>query len=359
MMPMGKVKLERRDRLHRVCKSIIDGGPRSVDDYIKAQFKTAVLRCAASEYLPTEQAVKNIYQSEDLVADAFDVIAAATTRKQRDDQNFRSVATGAIYPRSSRFLDVLDDLDEDEENARERDNDDDGGETDVAKAHEHRGPHQLAGALVEHLHDRLERRREAHGFHKSAKEEPMDTQTELIGIMKDCGGPVALCKAIVDRGRSPCGEFELVAALSKRAVEQFNMPSDRAFARLYESEESVRRACQLAKAGEITADPLMKAWPMPMSLEPMVATGASGFPSTRLRSGSSPGRGDDSGDVDSVGVSDAYEQLTRLAEQQRRTGETAAKAFERVYLDPANRHLAEAERAQSRPRPTTSFPFPR
>jgi hypothetical protein len=96
-----------------------------------------------------------------------------------------------------------------------------------------------------------------------------------------------------------------------------------------------------------------------MSLEPMVATGASGFPSTRMRSGSSPGRGDDSGDVDAVGGSDAYQQLTRLAEQQRRAGETASQAFERVYLDPANRHLAEAERAANRPQPTTYFPMPR
>jgi hypothetical protein len=30
----------------------------------------------------------------------------------------------------------------------------------------------------------------------------------------------------------------------------------------------------------------------------------------------------------------------------------------RIYLDPANRHLAEAERAANRPRPTTIFPMP-
>jgi hypothetical protein len=66
--------------------------------------------------------------------------------------------------------------------------------------------------------------------------------------MKDCGGPVSLCKGIVDRGRSPCGEHELVALLSKAASEQFNMPGDRAFAKLHAAEESVRRACNIAKA---------------------------------------------------------------------------------------------------------------
>jgi hypothetical protein len=78
-----------------------------------------------------------------------------------------------------------------------------------------------------------------------------------------------------------------------------------------------------------------------------------------MRSGSSPGRGDDSGDVDAVGGSDAYQQLTRLASQQRRAGETASQAFERIYLDPANKHLAEAERSANRPQPTTNYPFPR
>jgi hypothetical protein len=97
---------------------------------------------------------------------------------------------------------------------------------------------------------------------------------------------------------------------------------------------------------------------MPMSLEPMVAAGSSALPSARRRSGSSPGRGDDAGDVDSVGTSDAYAQLVRMAEQQRRDGETSSAAFMRVYLDDANKHLAEAERAANRPRPTTIFPMP-
>ena len=86
----------------------------------------------------------------------------------------------------------------------------------INKAHRNRGagPHGLTGALLEHLHDRLERRREQHGYQKR-EEGPLDQHQELISIMKDCGGPVSVCKAIVDRGRSPCGEHELVRAASR------------------------------------------------------------------------------------------------------------------------------------------------
>jgi hypothetical protein len=123
--------------------------------------------------------------------------------------------------------------------------DDAGGDvTDIEKAG---GAGDLAGALLDHLHDRLERRREQHGYTKR-KEFIVDTQTELIGIMKDCGGPVSLCKGIVDRGRSPCDETELVLVLTKAAAEQHpELRPDAAFAKLY-SDPSVWRACNLAKA---------------------------------------------------------------------------------------------------------------
>jgi hypothetical protein len=184
------------------------------------------------------------------------------------------------------------------------------------------------------------------------KDEPMTStsHTELVRDVVKQYGIVALAKSMVQDQKS-YGLDEL--SFTRLATESASRlyPNDRpdsAFSKLYQNEESVRRACQLAKT-----------WPMPMSLEPMVATGASGLPSTRRRSGSSPGRGDDAGDVDAVGVSDAYEQLVKMAERQRRAGESASQAFERIYLDPANKHLAEAERRWNRPQPTTSFPFPR
>jgi len=49
----------------------------------------------------------------------------------------------------------------------------------------------------------------------------------------------------------------------------------------------------------------------------------------------------------------AYQELMKLVEQQRREGESEAAAFERVFLDPANRTLAMKALGQ---RPTESSP---
>jgi hypothetical protein len=108
---------------------------------------------------------------------------------------------------------------------------------DVTKAEEPRGHHDLAGALVRHLHDRLTRRREAHGFTKTAKEQPiMDT---VHSIMKDCGGPVAFAKTICDTGRSyGVSESEFVDSAGRHASELYGLPGDRAFAKLCESDGS-------------------------------------------------------------------------------------------------------------------------
>src|ERR1700726_3724557 len=47
---------------------------------------------------------------------------------------------------------------------------------------------------------------------QTAEEPNMRTGETLESILKD-SSPVSVCKAIVDRGRSPCGEQELVAVL--------------------------------------------------------------------------------------------------------------------------------------------------
>jgi hypothetical protein len=91
---------------------------------------------------------------------------------------------------------------------------------------------------------------------------------------------------------------------------------------------------------------LTKAWPPMTSLEPMVSTGADAFPTVTRRPGSSPAR--QSGTDDGLGGT-AYDKLMQMVERQRRDGETQAAAFVRIYSDPANRHLAEAERAENRP----------
>jgi hypothetical protein len=79
------------------------------------------------------------------------------------------------------------------------------------------------------------------------------------------------------------------------------------------------------------AHALTKAWPSAMSITPTYVGGTDALLEV---SDDSPS---------------AYEQLKAMAEQQRRAGESASQAFARIYTDPANRHLAEAERAQNRP----------
>jgi hypothetical protein len=175
-------------------------------------------------------------------------------------------------------------------------------------------------------------------LHKAAKtaekEKPtiMDTQTELIGIMKNGGGAVSLCKAIVDRGRSPCDEHGLVAALTKYASEQHpSLRPDTAFCKLYEAEESVRRACGLAKS----------AGPM--------------FDMTIVSPGDETRR-----TVNDTEQSEAYQTLQALADKLHAaaTGRiTKEQAFAAAFTDPANRELAQ--KAHRRPSATTNFPFPR
>ena len=143
------------------------------------------------------------------------------------------------------------------------------------------------------------------------KDEPMDIQKELVSIMKDCGGPVALCKSIVDRGRSPCGEAELVAAISRFAADASGEAGDVSFARLYES-EMVWKACKIAKENEFAV--------------PQVISG---------------GEWRDEDDREQ-----AMKQLAEIGRQMAPTA-TPAKQFDLAFSDPKNAALAQ--RAHVRP----------
>jgi hypothetical protein len=233
--------------------------------------------------------------------------------KRRGYWNTVSPVTGAVYPKD-RVPD--DDVDSEED------------EMDVVDKADRGGAHDLAGALLQHLQDRLEHRREQHGYQKR-KEGPLDQHQELISIMKDCGGPVSLCKGIVDRGRSPCGETELVTALTKYASEQHpSLRPDTAFAALYESQESVRRACNIAKAAGPMFDVAI--------VQP--------------------------GDVTNTESSEAYRQLEALAAKLHAaaTGKMSKEqAFAAVFTDPVNRELAQkAHRTPTAPA-GGAYPFPR
>jgi hypothetical protein len=332
---------QRYEQLELLCKRVIDA-PDSVDANTRGELQEAAAKYAnALNPEDPQQVFEVLYDDQDgigrLVREAVEIVG-----KARDDQNFRSTATGAIYPRSSRsFLDVLDEIEEDAED----NGDDDDAEADISKAGGH---HELAASLVNHLQDALDRKREAHGFTKAdtaTKEGPMDRIEGLTNAMKG-GGMEKFSKALVANNSDGVSEWDLTEAATRYAKSLYpDLNGPAAFSRLYESDVWLRKAVQVSK------------WPAPMSLEPMVATGASGFPSARIRSGSSPGRGDDAGDVDAVGTSDAYGQLMKLAEQQRRNGESSSQAFERVFTDPVNKELAA--KAHRRPAATTYYEYPR
>jgi hypothetical protein len=190
------------------------------------------------------------------------------------------------------------------------------------------GAHDLAGALLRHLHDRLEAKRERHGFEKR-KEGPLDQHQELISIMK-AHGPVGLCKGIIDRGRSPCDEPALVAALTKAASDQYSsLRPDTAFAKLYEAEESVRRACNIAKA----------AGPM--------------FDVTIVHPGDETYR-----TVNDTESSEAYQQLEALASKLHAAA-TGKMSKEQAFARAFESRPDLAVKAHRRPQATTFFPHPR
>jgi hypothetical protein len=107
------------------------------------------------------------------------------------------------------------------------------------------------------------------------------------------------------------------------------MPGDREFAKLYEAEESVRRACAIAKKA-MTFDAF--------DVTPLVFGGAAAR------------------DVD-----DPAEAIANLKELGRRKWPTASEAqqFANAFSDPVNRELAQ--RAHRRPVAPVggSYPFPR
>jgi hypothetical protein len=162
--------------------------------------------------------------------------------------------------------------------------------------------------------------------HKGKDFPPM--KDSLTAIMKDLG-PVSLCKAIVDRGRAPCDEASLVAALSEHAAKQFNLPGDRAFAKLYEAEESVRRACAIAKAAEFSV----------FDVQPIEVGFEDAYTERELTAAAA-----------------ASAEITRLG-REKFPFLSADQQFARVFEDKNYRALAE--QVHRRPSPTTVYAMPR
>jgi hypothetical protein len=200
--------------------------------------------------------------------------------------------------------------------------------TDITKAHQHRGPHELAASLVQHLHDRLDRHRERHGYTKAAKETPpMTSHSEFVQSVVKQYGIVALAKSMVQDQKSyGLDEHQFTQLATQHAQRVY--PKDRpdvAFSKLYQSEESVRRACQISKS-----------MPFVVSLEPVQVGGES------ARAVNDP--------------AEAIEQLKQLGRDRWPTA-SAADQFERALTAPEYHKLARL--AVPIPRAATSYPFPR
>jgi hypothetical protein len=139
-------------------------------------------------------------------------------------------------------------------------------------------------------------------------------------------GVIEICKTAVEQGFVPCSEHVLTAELTKYAAEQFKLPGDRAFAKLYAEEIAVRKAIAIAKAMPIQVD-----FTPPMQV----------------------------GGEDARAVNDPSKAVAQLQELGRSRWPDASEAqqFARAFADPANAELAR--KAHQRPAPTTSYEFPR
>jgi hypothetical protein len=163
---------------------------------------------------------------------------------------------------------------------------------------------------------------------QTAKETTMTTShNELVQDIVKRYGIVALAKSMVQDQKSYGLDEPTFTRLATEHAQRvyLNDRPDVAFSKLYQSEESVRRACQIAKA-----------MPFQVDLTPLVVGGA------------------DTQNVDDP--SEAIAQLKQLGARKWPTA-TEAQQFANAFTDPVNAKLAA--KAHRRPSPTTSYEFPR
>jgi hypothetical protein len=185
------------------------------------------------------------------------------------------------------------------------------------------GAQGLGAAVMDHMLDRLAHLRRKHGFEKTAKDHSMDNLTKIAADI----GVVGIAKAIVDKQRSyGISEEEFVGLVTEHAKAAHpNLTAEQAFAKLYESEPNVWRACAILKNAPLVAD-----------LTPLMV-----------------------GDEAAQALDDPAEAVRQLREIGRNRWPTASEAdqFERALTATENHKLAR--RAVPIPRAVTSFPFPR
>jgi hypothetical protein len=192
-----------------------------------------------------------------------------------------------------------------------------GDVTDIEKAGG--GAHDLVGALLRHLHDRLENKREAHGFEK--KEQPMESVAKIV---KDAGF-IAVAKAMTDEGRAyGINEHEFTEFATEHAQKLYpDKTPAAAFATVFTDGGAdgltLRRAHAVVKASHA------------------VQMFGPTFPAA-AKADRSEGK--------------AYNELMAKAEELRKARPelSKAQAFAAVYSDRSNIELAKRERAESAPR---------
>jgi len=169
---------------------------------------------------------------------------------------------------------------------------------------------------------------------KSEESNSMPTTSEQLEAARIAKfkslNPVAVAKAMVeDNSNHGISEAELVELISNHD-RQPNESAAKCFSRHYEAQDE--NGLALRKAVAIAKD-------MMMSIEPVFVGG------------------EDACDVNDA--SKAYNQLMQMAEEQRARApwKTVAQLFSDLMQDP--KHAELAAKAHQRPRPTTSYAFPK
>jgi hypothetical protein len=367
-MAMGKVRLERYQRLRDLAKRIV-ADPHSIDDDTKAALKAATMKYARMLHDDPTQALEVLYHDQDglgdLVRKAVEVIADHDAVDQHD-------RVPVVDHHASKVADLLVEA---------------GSHPDRAAALQHLLHKPSGQALLARMHKVAE------------KESSMDT---VYSIMKSAGIS-GVCAQIIAKRTTTLSQDEIVDAVGKIAVERYSGLSEaQAFAKIFEAptEEGrlLRSAIKVAQASlaetmlgpglpvQVVGGPaarnvdtaeeaeaaraeLMRIgrrqWPrlteqdayerafcdpanaaitarlyhrpLPSSIYPM--------PNEWLR-----GEGSQHAKSDHGGT--AYNELMAKAEEYRKAHPelSESQAFEKVYTDPANREISKRERMESAPR---------
>jgi hypothetical protein len=119
---------------------------------------------------------------------------------------------------------------------------------DIGKA-DRSGPHSFTAALLDHLHDALDRKRQRHGFEKTATKESTPMNDSIEKIAAD-NGPYGLAKILIDDGHAhQIDEHRFVRLITDYAKRKHpELTGDRAFERVFVGDGEASRVLQKAHA---------------------------------------------------------------------------------------------------------------